>query len=183
MIRVKGQRVKALRKYLSEHAKTDLSDANLLGALPTIGALRLEPLHLPSPKHHALQRFSKQRHRYQMRCKLKRASQENRLERQLQQLTYAQGADPRRDRLPAAVAGGCQLAVPSGGAALREGLGDPDEQQELRGLGRHLQRCGSPLATAILDRLLHHSTTINIKGETRSTGSRPGARRGCSVSR
>ena len=56
-------RVKALRKYLSEHAKTDLSDANLLGALPTIGALRLEPLHLPSPKHHALQRFSKQRHR------------------------------------------------------------------------------------------------------------------------
>ena len=73
VIRVKGQRVKALRKYLSEHAKTDLSDANLLGALPSIGALRLEPLHLPSPKHHALQRFSKQRHRYQnMRCASKR---------------------------------------------------------------------------------------------------------------
>ena len=73
VIRVKGQRVKALRKYLSEHAKTDLADANLLGALPTIGALRLEPLHLPSAKHHALQRFSKQRQRYQaMRSASKR---------------------------------------------------------------------------------------------------------------
>ena len=73
VIRVKGKRVKALRRYLSEHAKTDLSDANLLGVLPTIGALRLEPLHLPSASHHALQRFTKQRHRYQdMRCASKR---------------------------------------------------------------------------------------------------------------
>ena len=45
VIRVKGQRVKALRKYLSEHAKTDLADAHLLGAMPSIGQLRLEPLH------------------------------------------------------------------------------------------------------------------------------------------
>ena len=65
VIRVKGQRVKALRKYLSEHAKTDLANANLLGVLPTLGALRLEPLHLSCAKHHALQRFSKQRQRYQ----------------------------------------------------------------------------------------------------------------------
>ena len=73
VIRVKGQRVKALRKYLSEHAKTDLADAHLLGAMPSIGQLRLEPLHLPSPEHHALQRLTKQRHRYQqMRCASKR---------------------------------------------------------------------------------------------------------------
>ena len=37
VIRVKGQRVKALRTYLSEHAKTDLADAHLLGAMPSIG--------------------------------------------------------------------------------------------------------------------------------------------------
>ena len=66
--------------------------------------------------------------------KLKRASQENRLERQLQQLTYPKVL-VLRDRLPAAVTRGRQLAVPSGGAALREGLGDPDQQQELRGPG------------------------------------------------
>ena len=73
VIRVKGQRVKALRKYLSEHTKTDLADAHLLGVLPSIGTLRLEPLHLPSPQHHALQRLSKQRRRYQdMRSASKR---------------------------------------------------------------------------------------------------------------
>ena len=71
----------------------------------------------------------------QLMSKLKRASQENRLERQFAAVDVSPGAGPRRDRLPAAVAGGRQLAVPSGGAALREGLGDPDEQQELRGLG------------------------------------------------
>ncbi|WP_319800810.1 ATP-binding protein [Brevibacillus sp. WF146] len=39
----------------------------------------------------------------------------------------------------------------------------------------------SVLATAILDRLLHHSTTINIKGE--STASRKRKRRGSSTRR
>ena len=67
----------------------------------------------------------------------------------------SQGAGSRRDRLPAPVTGepalnpvsstgqaliqGCQPAVPSGGAALRESRDGPDEQQELRGLGRHLR--------------------------------------------
>ncbi|ERJ37722.1 MULTISPECIES: IS110 family transposase [Burkholderia] len=37
VIRVKGQRVKALRKYLSEHAKTDAADAHVLGAIPGFG--------------------------------------------------------------------------------------------------------------------------------------------------
>jgi hypothetical protein len=40
----------------------------------------------------------------------------------------------------------------------------PDFQQELRGLG--LDFGDSIIATAILDRLLHHSTTINIRGES-----------------
>ena len=73
VIRVKGQRVKALRRVLSEYAKTDLADAHLVGTMPSIGPLRLEPLHLPSAEHHALQRLTKQRHRYQqMRSASKR---------------------------------------------------------------------------------------------------------------
>ena len=64
-MRVKGQRVKALRQYLSEHAKTDLADAHVLGALPSFGCRSLDPVHVPSPQHHALQRLTKQRHRYQ----------------------------------------------------------------------------------------------------------------------
>ena len=36
-VRVKGKRVKALRRYLSEHAKTDNSDAHTLGAMPSYG--------------------------------------------------------------------------------------------------------------------------------------------------
>jgi transposase len=65
VIRVKGQRVKALRNYLSEHAKTDLADANVLGHIPNFGGRVLDPVHVPSPEHHALQRLTKQRHRYQ----------------------------------------------------------------------------------------------------------------------
>ena len=65
VIRVKGQRVKALRQYLSEHAKTDLADAHVLGAIPGFGGRALDPVHVPSPDHHALQRLTKQRHRYQ----------------------------------------------------------------------------------------------------------------------
>ena len=65
VIRVKGQRVKALRQYLSEHAKTDLADAHVLGALPNFGGRMLDPVHVPGPDQHALQRLTKQRHRYQ----------------------------------------------------------------------------------------------------------------------
>ena len=60
--------------------------------------------------------------------KLKRASQENRLERQLQQLTYPK-------------------------VLILDEIG-------------YLPLSRAVLATAILDRLLHHSTTINIKGES-----------------
>jgi len=65
VIRVKGQRVKALRQYLSEHAKTDVADAQVLGSIPGFGGRALDPVHVPSPDHHALQRLTKQRHRYQ----------------------------------------------------------------------------------------------------------------------
>jgi transposase len=65
VIRVKGQRVKALRKYLSEHAKTDTADAHVLGAIPGFGGKGLDPVHVPAPDQHALQRLTKQRHRYQ----------------------------------------------------------------------------------------------------------------------
>ena len=65
VIRVKGQRVKALRRYLSEHTKSDAADANVLAAMPNFGARHFDPIHIPSPAHHALQRLTKQRHRYQ----------------------------------------------------------------------------------------------------------------------
>lgn len=65
--RVKGERVRALRRYLSEHAKTDLADAHVLAAMPAFGGPRLDPLHIPSPKGHALQRLTKRRSRFQDR--------------------------------------------------------------------------------------------------------------------
>ena len=37
-------------------------------------------------------------------------------------------------------------------------------REDWMGLGRDLRRPGAP--TAILDRLLHHATTLNIKGES-----------------
>ncbi len=63
--RVKGKRVKALRRYLSEHAKTDLADAHVLAAIPGFGGPRLDPVHIPAPRSHALQRLTKQRGRMQ----------------------------------------------------------------------------------------------------------------------
>lgn len=65
VIRVKGQRVKALRRYLSEHAKTDVLDAHLLGAIPGFGQKGLSPLYLPSAPQMGLNRLTKQRRRYQ----------------------------------------------------------------------------------------------------------------------
>jgi Transposase len=43
VIRVKGQRVRALRRYLSEHAKTDAADAYVLGAIPLFGGVPADP--------------------------------------------------------------------------------------------------------------------------------------------
>jgi transposase len=65
VVRVKGQRVRALRRYLSEHVKTDLADAHVLAAMPRFGGPGFDPVHIPAAKSHALQRLTKQRGRYQ----------------------------------------------------------------------------------------------------------------------
>lgn len=49
VIRVKGKRVKALRRYLSEHAKTDATDVLVLGALPHFGGPALHPVFVLAP--------------------------------------------------------------------------------------------------------------------------------------
>lgn len=63
VIRVKGQRVRALRRYLSEHAKTDAADAHVLGAMPLFGGLPADPVYVPDADRHALQRLTRQRER------------------------------------------------------------------------------------------------------------------------
>jgi transposase len=63
VIRVKGQRVRALRRYLSEHAKTDTVDAYVLGAIPLFGGVAADPVYVPSAERHALQRLTRQRER------------------------------------------------------------------------------------------------------------------------
>jgi transposase len=62
-IRVKGQRVRALRRYLSEHAKTDAADAYVLGAIPLFGGVPADPVYVPNATRHALQRLTRQRER------------------------------------------------------------------------------------------------------------------------
>lgn len=63
VIRVKGQRVRALRRYLSEHTKTDAADAYVLGAIPMFGGIPAEPVYVPNAERHALQRLTRQRER------------------------------------------------------------------------------------------------------------------------
>ena len=100
----------------------------------------------------------------QLMGKLKRASQENRLERQLQQLTYPK-----------------VLILDEIGYLP---LSRQDASQLLRLVARRYEKASliltsnksfvdwgdifsdAVLATAILERLLHPSTTINVKGES-----------------
>ena len=63
VIRVKGQRVRALRRYLSEHTKTDAADAYVLGAIPLFGGVPADPVYVPDATRHALQRLTRQRER------------------------------------------------------------------------------------------------------------------------
>ena len=63
VLRVKGQRVRALRRYLSEHAKTDAADAHVLGAIPLFGGAPAEQVYVPDAERHALQRLTRQRER------------------------------------------------------------------------------------------------------------------------
>jgi transposase len=62
-IRVKGQRVRALRRYLREHTKTDAADAYVLGAIPLFGGAPVDPVYVPNADRHALQRLTRQRER------------------------------------------------------------------------------------------------------------------------
>ncbi|GAA0604308.1 hypothetical protein GCM10009416_47400 [Craurococcus roseus] len=62
-IRVKGQRVRALRRYLSEHAKTDAADAYVLGAIPLFGGAPADPVYVPGAERRALQRLTRRRER------------------------------------------------------------------------------------------------------------------------
>lgn len=63
VIRVKGQRVRALRRYLNEHTKTDAADAYVLGAIPMFGGVPADPVYIPDAARHALQRLTRQRER------------------------------------------------------------------------------------------------------------------------
>src|SRR5919107_6420068 len=63
VIRVKGQRVRALRRYLSEHAKTDAADAYVLGSIPLFGGVSADSVYVPDAERHALQRLTRQRER------------------------------------------------------------------------------------------------------------------------
>lgn len=73
VIRVKGQRVRALRRYLSEHAKTDATDAHVLGAIPLFGGVPADPVYVPDADRHALQRLTRQRERLEDEvCAIKR---------------------------------------------------------------------------------------------------------------
>ncbi len=63
VIRVKGQRVRALCRYLSEHTKTDAADAYVLGAIPMFGGVPADPVYVPNAERHALQRLTRQRER------------------------------------------------------------------------------------------------------------------------
>jgi hypothetical protein len=67
VIRVKGQRVKALRRYLSEYAKTDVTDAQVLARMPGFGRRGLPPLYVPTSQQQALNRLTKQRARTRRR--------------------------------------------------------------------------------------------------------------------
>ena len=63
MIRVKGQRVRALRRYLSEHTKPDDTEAYVLGSIPMFGGISADPVYVPNAERYALQRLTRQRER------------------------------------------------------------------------------------------------------------------------
>ena len=100
----------------------------------------------------------------QLMGKLKRASQENRLERQLQQLTYPKV-------LVLDEIGYLPLSREDASLLFRLVARRYEKASVILTSNKSFVDWGdifsdAVLATAILDRLLHHSTTINIKGES-----------------
>ena len=100
----------------------------------------------------------------QLMGKLKRASQENRLERQLQQLTYPKV-------LILDEIGYMPLSREDASLLFRLVARRYEKASMILTSNKSFVDWGgifsdAVLATATLDRLLHHSTTINIKGES-----------------
>ena len=100
----------------------------------------------------------------ELMVKLKRASQENRLERQLQQLTYPKV-------LVLDEIGNLPLSREDASLLIRLVARRYEKASMIVTSNKSFVDWGdifgdAVLATAILDRLLHHSTTINIKGES-----------------
>jgi len=63
VVRAKGQKVAALRRYLRGPVKSDRIDALTLAKMPFIDPERLDEVYLPPAQTHALQRLTRQRKR------------------------------------------------------------------------------------------------------------------------
>jgi transposase len=63
LVKAKGQKVAALRRYLTGTAKSDRIDALTLAKMPFIDPERLDKLYLAPAETHALQRLTRQRKR------------------------------------------------------------------------------------------------------------------------
>jgi transposase len=63
LVRAKGQKVAALRRYLRGSSKSDRLDALTLAKMPFIDPEQLDEVYLPPAKIHALQRLARQRKR------------------------------------------------------------------------------------------------------------------------
>ena len=61
LVRAKGQKVAALRRYLRGSSKSDRLDALTLAKMPFIDPEQLDEVYLPPAKIHALQRLTRQR--------------------------------------------------------------------------------------------------------------------------
>ena len=100
----------------------------------------------------------------ELMVKLKRGNQENRLERLLQQLTYPKV-------LVLDEIGYLPLSREDASLLFRLAARRYEKASLILTSNKSFVGCvdifsDAVLATAILDRLLHHSTTINIKGES-----------------
>ena len=87
------------------------------------------------------------------------------LRRQAPGLHDPAAPDHRRDRLSSDRPSGGHAFLPAHQPSLRTRADDPHQRLELRELGRRLRRL-RVIASAILDRILHHATTISIRGDS-----------------
>ena len=81
-------------------------------------------------------------------------------------------AHRRRVRLPPRHGGRRQSLLPARQRPIRKGRDDPHFKPRLRRMGRHLRRF-LVVATALLDRLLHHAVVVQIEGRAIGCASTP----------